>query len=184
MDRWEAIKLNAFWSVFNAKRKQPKPDLGYELDRLHRWYAKTFNVSIAEAEAVPTDEVFRTYWLETYEGYEQKDLDQEREQFIQDPIKLRERQREEDAEDYELFLLGQEIAEENKQAAPTPRRGWRMPQRLYGTSATSLFLGIQIKKVRCPKDLYPRTKTLKSRSLATTKIWTSTRAWALGSWRS
>jgi hypothetical protein len=120
LEKFEALKLNALWSVYNAQKRDSKEDFQYIIGRMFRWYFEKYHTPLADVEDLPLDHVVETYWLSFYEDMAEADaqdnregktanrLKREIERAVTDPEELARRQREEDAEDAEIEKLAQE----------------------------------------------------------------------------
>ena len=119
MDSSEAIRLIALKAVLAARRRSPDGgvDPSYGLRRVFRWYSKTFSTPLAEVELLPIDDVLQAYWEETYEDMKDEELETERQSMLEAPEDLAARQRQEDADDLDTFLIGKDEIESRAAAA-------------------------------------------------------------------
>lgn len=109
MDLPEAIQLASLQAVLRHKqRKDNLLDLEYTLRKIFRWYSKTFHTPLHEVDSIPLSDVLAAYWEEHYEELEDKDLEVERIRLIEDEEELKLRQIEEDANEVDVWEIGQE----------------------------------------------------------------------------
>lgn len=114
MDRFKAIKVNALWSVWNSRRRKAKDDDDYDLNKMLRWYSKTFHTPVQAVEELPIDHVVEMYWYENFEALDEEEFKKAHQEVVQDPDQLKELQKLEDEEEWETFLMRDEMIAENK----------------------------------------------------------------------
>ncbi len=161
MDTFAALRISALWSVWNSRKTRSKPDDEYELGRVHRWYARTFHCTIAEAESLPVDHVWQTYWLESFEELDDKGLDEQIESITEDPEVLEFRKRQEDEADADVYEISKE--EQAKDAiqkieeATEALKGLQVRQEPFkvggGTGEASLVMDRSTRLASVPEDI-------------------------------
>jgi hypothetical protein len=114
MDRYEAARLMALHAVVSHKKRQNDlVDLEYPMRKIFRWYSRTFFTPLHVVDTLPLDDVLQAYWEVQYEEMAdeptgEEDLAAEVARLTEDDDSLRQRQRQEDAEEVEMWEFQQE----------------------------------------------------------------------------
>lgn len=117
MDLYTAVQVGALRDVYASKksekaydrvRKSIKPESGYLMRQIHRWYSKTFHTPLHEVDALPEEDVLRAWWEERYEEMNEEELEAERQDLFVDPEEIERQQRVEDAQDADTYEIVQE----------------------------------------------------------------------------
>lgn len=80
----------------------------YLLRHIFRWYSKEFSTPLHVVETLPLEDVIRAYWEVEYEGMAPEEREIEIHRLVEDEEKLRQRKREEDADDVDAYEFGKE----------------------------------------------------------------------------
>jgi hypothetical protein len=105
VDAFRATQLQALVAVL-------RPDYEYRLRQVHRWYSQTFYVPLPEVSDLPIDEVLQAYYETHYEQMSAEERAEERRQLLKTPEESFDELLREEAEEAEMYTLGQLMAAE------------------------------------------------------------------------
>lgn len=117
MDLYRAIRLLAMRSAI-------KPSQADLVDRIYRWYSRTYFTPLEQAYEIPQEEVLRIYFEDRYLEMRESELEQEKADLLETEEDRQARILKEEEEAYEADQFAQMVAKEEQerassQAAPT-----------------------------------------------------------------
>ena len=109
MTPFEAIKIKALYSVL-------KPDSGYYIRKLSRWYSRTYHTPLSDVYDLPIEYLLQNFYEETFEGLDEDELNEELREVVETPEQKKERVTAEELErlsEFQLLKMGQETNTKN-----------------------------------------------------------------------
>lgn len=107
----DAIASKHSEKAYDRRKKPFKPESGFLLRQIFRWYSKTFHTPLADVDALPLHEVLEAWWEERYSDMSEEDLEAERQELLQDPADVAAQQLVEDAQDADAQeMINEELA--------------------------------------------------------------------------
>jgi hypothetical protein len=113
---FEAIQLISLSNLYNLRNEKPT-DRDYDLNRVFRYYSKTFFTPLYQVLQLPFHHVLTAYFDDLFEGMEQGELDEARIELLKSAEERAKDKDTADANEVDIYQIMQDTAKEAEAAA-------------------------------------------------------------------